>query len=167
MIIYFDDLPFDWQPTVGDLTDNGRRYFAAPLWQPLTVLVLQEPVAGININYELFGRKFDCLIGWHDEGAPLGFTQPQNAGMRHGKLSLLDQVVKTMPHDVTFTEFLAGCPPPPGPLDRPVLTTGQQVTLRLPKLLLETVAGITPRYGHNLDTLVWELLHQWCEDKMY
>lgn len=166
MIIKIDK-HINWEHTAGDLDDSQlRRYYAAPSpW--LAVLVLREELIG-NTAEELYGAIFDCSIGNHPHNAPIGYTLPQFQGWTHSKLTLREEMTKGTPHDITLTEFLAGCPTSDmiktEERYRNFSKTGEPLNVYLPRLLRNKASQLANLHGHDLESLTAHLLLKFVLD---
>lgn len=162
MIVLFD-LWVNWTPTAGDLDEQTeRRYFAiAPPSPPiLAVLVLQEAAAkGFEgPGHYIHNRRADCSVGYHEPDAPVGYTLPQYAGLRHTKITVRRFLDAEGPVDERLTNILAGAPDPEQERAAP-WTGAEPCRVFLPPTLVAAARRLSAKLDIlSFDALVWQAL---------
>lgn len=162
MILLFD-LWVNWTPTAGDLDEGTeRRYFAiAPPSAPiLAILVLQEAAAKdfAGPGHHIHNRRAECSIGDHAANAPVGYTLPQYAGLKHTKITVRRFLDNDGPVDERLSNLLAGAPDPE--LERAAPWTGAEpCRVFLPPVLVEAAHRLCGKLDiPTFDALVWQAL---------
>lgn len=113
----------------------------------------------------LYG-KFDCSIGDHGAGAPVGYTATVDIGKPHSKITIRSRVPDDTPADITWGELLKGCP-----TSRETKASGKwrkqkDVTtakVSMPKFLLEKIKQESARYDLDVDRFIIDALAHMLE----
>lgn len=182
MIVEFDTQP-KWSLTVADLfaqnqgEGEGKGYctYAAIELPKLLVLVMREETTfSVPSPYDLHSRpkqphnKYDCVLGWHEADAPVGYTHPEAVGYRHSKLTVVRPVANDTPTDMMLSEIIANAPVLNSELRRN-LDQLEEIEIRLPIPMIELIQRQADRHfaraGTNaFNALIWTAIHEYLEN---
>lgn len=167
--VLFDQSVSTWECTAGDWDfKTNRRYLAAD--PPLRLIVVIDSAlaeTGFEIG-DLTGRVWDCNIGDHRVDAPMGYTLPRFAGLLHSKIFVRKELPDSV-YEITLSEIIAGSPSGDEGvvMQEPTILYGakgvEAYAVRMPKALWGRVIEQAPRHGLSLDTMMWQITHDWLK----